>query len=45
MSTNTQLTDTDIRKLIDEYLVSGYSLKDFCLVAEQDEAQMQAWLD
>jgi len=45
MSINTQLPEADIRKLIDEYLASGYSLKDFCLVAEQDEAQMQTWLD
>ena len=45
MISNTQFTEADIRKLVDEYLGSGYSLKDFCLVAEQDEAQMQAWLD
>ena len=45
MITNTQFTEADIRKLVDEYLGSDHSLKSFCLASELDEAHMQAWLD
>lgn len=45
MATNNNFTEADIRKLIDDYQACGYSLKDFCVVAEVDEAQMQSWLD
>jgi len=45
MAMNNNFNEADIRKLIDEYQSSGYTLKDFCVVAEVDEAQMQGWLD
>ena len=45
MPTNTTLTEADIRKLLDEFIRSGFSLKEFCTIEDHDEAVLQRWLD
>lgn len=45
MPTNTNLTEADIRKLLDEYFRSGFTLKEFCTVEDYDEAILQLWID
>lgn len=45
MTTSTMLTDNETRKLVEDYLDSGYSLKDYCMLTDQDEAQMQSLVE
>jgi len=45
MPTNTNLTEADIRTQLDEFIRSGFTLKEFCTVEDHDEAVLQSWLD
>lgn len=45
MPTNIHLPEADIRRLLDEYFRSGFTLKEFCMVEEHDETILQSWVD
>jgi low affinity Fe/Cu permease len=45
MSTNTNLSEAEIRALLDEYFRSGCSLNEFCTIEDHDETVVQTWID
>ncbi|EHQ26186.1 hypothetical protein [Mucilaginibacter paludis] len=45
MPNNTNLTEADILRLLDEYFKSGYSLAEFCTIEDLDEPTVQSWVE
>ena len=45
MPTNTNHSDADIRRILDEYIKSGYSLAEFCTIEELEEPMVQSWVE
>ena len=45
MPKNTNFTEADILRLLDEYFRSGYSLAEFCTIEELDASTVQSWVE
>lgn len=42
---NFNRSEADIRRILDEYFKSGYSLSEFCTIEEFDEPIVQGWVE
>jgi len=45
MPTNTNRSEADIRRILDEYFKSGCSLTEFCTIEDLDEPMVQDWIE